>query len=162
MTGLREGALLWTPSEELQRGSNMAAYMRWLANNHGLNFRDYEELWRWSCGELERFWVSIYQYFDVQLHQHFRGVLSSPRMPGARWFDGATLNYAEHAFRHQSDARPALLFKSEVAGMREVSWADLHSRTAHIAAALRRFGLKPGDPPGWPVGSKPGATVVGS
>src|SRR5438270_3638419 len=130
MGHVAEGTLLWTPSEEFQQQSNMASYMRWLADHHGLHFRSYDELWQWSCSELDRFWVTVYQYFDVQLHQHFRSVLPSRAMPGARWFDGAELNYAEHTFRNQTDQRPALIFKSEVEEPREISWATLRDRTA--------------------------------
>src|SRR5579862_7761141 len=112
MGHMEEGALLWTPSDELKQQSNLTRYMRWLADHHGLTFRSYDELWQWSCSELDRFWVTIYQYFDVQLAQHFRTVLPDRRMPGARWFEGAELNYAEHVFRNQTAERPALLFKS--------------------------------------------------
>ena len=82
MSGVREGALLWTPPEDFKRQSAMAAYIRWLAEHHGLHFASYAELQRWSCAELERFWVSISQFFDVRFQEHFRGVLSSREMPG--------------------------------------------------------------------------------
>jgi len=145
MGRLQEGALLWSPPDELKHQCNLAAYMRWLAGNHGLHFRSYDELWRWSCSELERFWVTIYQYFDVHFPRHFRSVLPSREMPGAKWFDGATLNYAEHAFRNVTGDHPALVFKSETGGLQEVSWAALQASTAQFAAALKRFGVKPGD-----------------
>ncbi|HEY8692293.1 MAG TPA: acetoacetate--CoA ligase [Chloroflexota bacterium] len=145
MGRVREGALLWTPSEELKRQSNLAAYMRWLADHHGLHFRTYDELWQWSCSELDRFWVTIYQYFGVHFQQHFRSVLPSRKMPGAKWFDGARLNYAEHVFRNMTEDYPALVFKSETGDVQDVSWATLHDRTSQFAAALKRFGVRPGD-----------------
>src|SRR5690242_11960991 len=113
MGRVQEGTLLWSPSPELKGQSNMAAYTRWLADHHGLHFQTYEELWQWSASELERFWVTICQFFEVQLHQHFRTVLPSPKMPGAKWFEGAELNYAEHVFRQHTDERPAMIFRSE-------------------------------------------------
>jgi len=142
---VREGTLLWTPSEEFVQHSRMADYMRWLAGHHGLHFRTYDELWQWSCSELERFWVTIYQYFDIQFQQHFRSVLSRRKMPGAMWFDGATLNYAEHAFRNETADRPALIFKSETAGPVEISWVELRAQVTAMAVAMRGFGIKPGD-----------------
>jgi acetoacetyl-CoA synthetase len=145
MAGVREGSLLWTPPEELRRQSNLAYYMRWLADHHGLHFRTYDELWQWSCSELDRFWVTICQYFGVRFHEHFRNVLPSRGMPGARWFEGATLNYAEQVFRHSSEEHPALVFKAETGAIQDVSWATLHDRTAQFTAALKRFGVKPGD-----------------
>lgn len=145
MSRVQEGALLWTPAEDLKRQSNMAAYMRWLADHHGLHFESYAELHRWSCSELERFWVSICQFFDVRFAQHYRNVLRRRDMPNARWFEGATLNYAEHAFRNSSAEFPAIIFKSEASGITEVSWADLRTQTARVAAALKRFGVRRGD-----------------
>ncbi|HLG69558.1 MAG TPA: acetoacetate--CoA ligase [Chloroflexota bacterium] len=145
MARVQEGTLLWSPSEEQRRASNLADYIGWLATHHGLHFKTYDELWQWSCSELERFWVSLYEYFDIQLHQHFGSVLRNRKMPGAVWFDGAELNYAEHVFRNETPDRPALIFKSETRPMTEISWATLHDQTAHMAAALKRFGIKPGD-----------------
>jgi acetoacetyl-CoA synthetase len=145
MARVGEGAVLWTPSEAFKEGSNLASYMRWLADHHGLTFRTYDELWQWSCSELERFWVTIYQYFDVRLHRHFRAVLPRRAMPGAKWFDGAELNFAEHVFRNATAEQPALVFKNECSGIQEISWATLQEQTAYSAAALRRFGVKPGD-----------------
>ena len=145
MSGVREGARLWAPSEELKRQSSMAAYIRWLADHHGLHFASYAELQRWSCAELERFWVSIGQFFDVHFAQHERSVLSERKMPGAHWFEGATLNYAENAFRHAADERPALVFKSETSGVQEVSWTSLRDETSRLAAALKRCDVQPGD-----------------
>lgn len=145
MARVEEGTLLWTPPVDVKRSSNLAAYMRWLANHHGLHFGDYDELWRWSCSEPERFWVTIYQYFDVKLYRHFRSVLRDRAMPGAVWFDGAELNYAEHIFGSESPDQAALIFKSETSELREVSWAELRHNTAHLASALRQFGIQPGD-----------------
>ncbi|HEX6513858.1 MAG TPA: acetoacetate--CoA ligase [Chloroflexota bacterium] len=145
MGQVREGDVLWTPPADLARPSNLGAYMRWLAEHQGLHFRSYDELWQWSCAELERFWVTIAQFFEVRFHDHFRTVLPLRKMPGARWFEGATLNYAEHAFRHMAADRPALIFKSENSPLEEVSWDALHDLTAQIAAALRNWGVQPGD-----------------
>src|SRR5581483_11811986 len=145
MSGVREGSLLWEPPETLREQCTLADYLRWLAANHGLNFRCYDDLWEWSTSELERFWATIYQYFDVRLSRHFRTVLRSREMPGARWFEGAELNYAEHVFRNETADRPALISLAEGGQPRETSWAELRAGAASLAAALRRFGVRPGD-----------------
>jgi acetoacetyl-CoA synthetase len=142
---VQEGTLLWTPPEEFAQQSRIADYMRWLASHHGLHFQNYDDLWRWSCGELERFWITIYQYFDIRFHQKFRTVMSGRKMPGVHWFDGGTINYTEHVFRCETPERPALIFKSERSGPVEVSWAELRAQVTALAAALRRWGIQPGD-----------------
>ncbi|MBV9121045.1 MAG: acetoacetate--CoA ligase, partial [Chloroflexi bacterium] len=145
MASIREGELLWQPSEHFKAQSRLADYMRWLAANHGLQFETYDDLWRWSAGEIERFWVTIYEYFDIHLPRHFRKVLSRRAMPGAHWFEGAEINYAEQVFRHATDQWPAIVFRSETRPAEEISWAQLRHETAHVATALRSAGINPGD-----------------
>jgi acetoacetyl-CoA synthetase len=141
---VQEGELLWTPSAEFAEQSNMAAYMRWLAEYRQLNFSTYDDLWQWSCSNLEEFWLSINEYFGAGL-DNFDVVLSERRMPGAKWFHGATVNFAEQVFRNETSDRPALVFKSEVSYIREVSWDSLRRGSAQIAALLRNLGIQPGD-----------------
>ena len=81
------------------RGAHaLRAYERWLAASHGVEFADYDELWRWSVGDLDGFWSSIAEYFAVRFHEPPQAVLERHEMPGARWFAGATLSYPEHIF----------------------------------------------------------------
>ena len=109
---LEEGALLWEPSEAFRERSTLADYMRWLGREHGLRFDDYAALWRWSVDDLEAFWASIVDYYDLPLRGDRSRVLSGRTMPGARWFDGAELNYAEALVTRLVPDRPALLFAS--------------------------------------------------
>ena len=88
-------APLWRPSNERIQASAIHRYMEWLRSSRGLEFPDYEVLYRWSIGNLTDFWSSIWDYFRVIGHHPYSEVLSSHRMPGAHWFSGATLNYAE-------------------------------------------------------------------
>src|SRR5207248_1195702 len=120
--------------------TKLADYMRWLQEHRGLHFHDYDELWRWSVSELEAFWVSICDYCQVKFHEPYRTVLADRHMPGAQWFEGATLNWAEHAFRNATDQRPALIFRSETQGPSEISWQSLRDDTARVAAQLRAWG----------------------
>ena len=147
MSEATEGTLLWEPSEELKENSNIARYMRWLEENKGLFFEGYHELWEWSVSDLEEFWASIWEYFDVQASKPYSEVLASRRMPGAEWFPGAELNYAEHVLRN-ANARPdepAIMHQSEVRDLGAVTWQELHDQVAALAAGLKSLGVERGD-----------------
>jgi len=123
----------------------MAAYMRWLAEKKGLRLDSYQALWQWSVTELEAFWASLWEYFGILASTPYRQVLDERKMPGARWFEGARLNYAEQAFRHASPAHPAIIAVAEGRPRREIPWAVLRADVASVAAALRDMGVAPGD-----------------
>ena len=139
------GALLWSPRPDQIEPTRLAAYMRWLAANKRLNVDSYDALWRWSVDELESFWQSIWDFFDVQAEGSREPVLGISTMPGAQWYPNAQLNYAEHVFRCASDERPALIARSEDTDTHEVSWAQLKRDTGALAARLRTLGVGPGD-----------------
>jgi acetoacetyl-CoA synthetase len=145
MTAIAEGTLLWEPPEALKRDSRMREYMRWLEERKGLRFDGYAPLWAWSIAEIGPFWETIWQFFDVRASTSYSQALADGAMPGARWFGGAKLNYAEHAFRHAAPGRPALVFQSERDPLREISWAELERQVASVAAALREMGVGLGD-----------------
>ncbi|WP_080058667.1 acetoacetate--CoA ligase [Spirosoma aerolatum] len=143
---------LYTPDRRTIEQTLMKRYMDWLFIKKGLYFRDYDDLWDWSVTDLEAFWESIWQFFDVQSHTPYQQVLFRPSdtdMIGVEWFRGATLNYAEHIFRHkathQAANRPALLFASEQQPLTAISWATLERQVAAVAAYLRQAGVEKGD-----------------
>jgi acetoacetyl-CoA synthetase len=142
---ITEGAVLWEPSPERRATSQLANYMGWLAERKGLRFDSYQALWEWSVADLDAFWTSLWNYLDIRASAPYTRVLDARKMPGARWFQGARLNYAEHAFRHASPAHPAIIALSEVRPRQEVSWASLRADVASVAAALREMGVTPGD-----------------
>ena len=137
--------VLWTPRPDQIEPTRLAAYMRWLAAERDLSFDSYEALWAWSVNEIDVFWQSIWDFFEVQADGSAVPVLGSMAMPGAQWFPNAQLNYAEHVFRNASDARPALIARSEDTGTHEVSWEELRRDTAALAQRLRDFGIGAGD-----------------
>jgi acetoacetyl-CoA synthetase len=139
------GEVLWTPSAQMIKRSRMTAYMRWLAEQRGLELPDYASLWRWSVDDLEGFWSSIWDYFDVQSSDGYERPLASRQMPGARWFPGARLNYAEHIFRDRDDREVAILHASELRDLGELTWGELRQAVARVAATLRGLGVEPGD-----------------
>jgi acetoacetyl-CoA synthetase len=145
MTPIVEGTVLWEPSPERQAKSRMADYMRWLTEKKGLRVDSYQALWQWSVTEIEAFWASLWEYFAIRASTPYARVLDERKMPGARWFQGARLNYAEHVFRHASPAHPAMIALSEARPRREVSWAALRADVASVAAALGEMGVRPGD-----------------
>ena len=141
---IQEGDLLWQPSEQMTQ-SNMAQFMLWLEQTKGVTLRDYTALWEWSITGLEAFWESIWEFFQVQASVPPMTVLAKRMMPGACWFPGAELNYAEHIFRNATSQRPALLFRSEREPLREVSWEELQQKVGALAQTLRSLGVEQGD-----------------
>ena len=145
---ITEGALLWTPSESRKAAANLAAYERWLGETRGLRFADYEDLWRWSVADVGAFWETVWDYFGVRSHSPYdRALAPSPsgtRVEGARWFTGASLNYAEHALARRDDAL-ALIAVHESGATVEWTRAQLYARAAEIAAGLRDLGVGRGD-----------------
>jgi acetoacetyl-CoA synthetase len=136
---------LWEPPAELVQRARMTEYMRWLEAERGLGFDRYEELWRWSVGDLEAFWGSIWDFFGVLADGERSPVLASREMPGAKWFPGASLNYAEHVFAGKDGAETAILHASELRPLTELSWAELGAQVAALAAGLRGLGVQRGD-----------------
>lgn len=136
---------LWEAGEDVKQAANMTHYMQWLKREKGLNFQTRAELWQWSVDHLEDFWVSLWEYFHIQASSPYSAVLLERKMPGAKWFSGATLNYAEHVFRNATTSRPALLFRSERHAMVEVSWSELQQKVASVAQSLRALGVQRGD-----------------
>ena len=147
MTETAEGTPLWEPSEALKENARVSDYMGWLKAEKDLSFSDYNELWEWSVTDLEGFWGSIWEYCDIEASQPYERVLGDRGMPGAEWFPGAELNYAEHVLRHTADRKeePAILHQSEGRSLGEVSWGELQERTAALAAGLRELGVGRGD-----------------
>lgn len=140
-----EGQPLWEAPEEVKRQANVTAYMNWLAAEKGLRFQTLAELWQWSVDSIEDFWASLWEYFRIEASRPYTRVLEERKMPGARWFAGAELNFAQHIFRNETSEHPALLFRSERHTMREVTWAELRQKVGSIAQELRRLGIQRGD-----------------
>ena len=145
MTEATEGTLLWEPSEEFKENANVSRYMEWLEKKKGLSFDDYGELWEWSVTELEEFWASIWEYSDVRASKPYTQVLSGREMPGAKWFEGAELNYAEHVFRNAKEDEPAVLHQSELRPLSETSWRELEDKVGALAEGLKGLGVERGD-----------------
>jgi acetoacetyl-CoA synthetase len=137
--------ILWKPSAAAVEASNLTAYIDWLRAERGVDVVTYGGLWQWSVDELEEFWDSIFDYFGVQ-YDGERGVaLASREMPGAEWFPGVRLNWAERAFAGKADGEVAILHASELRGLEEITWGELRGKVAAAAAGLRSLGVGKGD-----------------
>jgi acetoacetyl-CoA synthetase len=141
-----EPQLLWEPSEEWIARTTLTRYREWLGSERGLSFGSYEELWRWSADDLDAFWSSIAEFFDVRFSEGGDVVLGDRSMPGAEWFPGTRVSYAEHVFRDKDDDAVAILHRSEVRPqLAEWTWGRLRAETARAAAGLRARGVGEGD-----------------
>ena len=124
-------------------------YQNWLHETRGLSFADYDALWRWSTSDLDAFWQSIWDYFDLQSPPPHSAVLARNTMPGAQWFPGAQVNYVQQVLRHVQPAHaagmPAVISRNEQGLQRELSWPELQRQVAALALHLRAQGIAKGD-----------------
>ena len=137
--------ILWEPSAELVENARLTEYRRWLAAERGVELDGYEALWRWSVEDLEAFWRSIWDYFGVRSSQPPGDVLADRTMPGAKWFPGTQVNYAEHVLSGKPDDRVAILHQSELRPLSEMTWGELLDLTGRIRAGLVAAGVGRGD-----------------
>ncbi|MBK6360116.1 MAG: acetoacetate--CoA ligase [Comamonadaceae bacterium] len=124
-------------------------YQNWLRDTRGLSFDSYDALWRWSTTELDAFWQSIWDYFDLRSPTPHTAVLAKNVMPGAKWFPGAQANYAQQVLRHVGPAHAAgfaaIISRNEKGQQHELSWPELRRQVASLALHLREAGVQPGD-----------------
>ncbi len=146
MSEAHDGTILWEPSGEERERATLTRYIAWLAEHRELSFSGYRELWEWSTSDLEGFWSSLWDFFDVRAHTPYERVLGRREMPGAEWFPGAELNYAEHIFRAARPDEPAVIHASEVRPEEaSLRWGELEDQVARLAAGLRGLGVERGD-----------------
>ncbi|MGD9736162.1 MAG: acetoacetate--CoA ligase [Solirubrobacterales bacterium] len=140
-----ETAPIWEPTAEQIERAELTRFAHWLARERGIETAGYRELWQWSIDNLEEFWRAIWDYFEVAADGSPDTVLASRAMPGAEWFPGTRLNYAEHVFRGRDDAGLAILAASELRELEQLTWGELRAEVARVAAGLRELGVGEGD-----------------
>jgi acetoacetyl-CoA synthetase len=147
MDGRQEepGRLLWQPSAQDIEEAQLTRYMRWLARARGLAFAGYAGLWRWSVENSGDFWDSLWDYFELAGTRSGSPPLADRRMPGAVWFPGARLNYAENIFNKMKPEGPVIIYKGESGPVVTLSKQEIREQTTAVAAALRAMGVGPGD-----------------
>jgi acetoacetyl-CoA synthetase len=144
MAKVNQGDMLWTPNVHRLEKAHLTQYSRWLAA-HGRYFQSYADLWQWSIDDQEGFWGSLWEYFEVRPSQPYERVIGSRTMPGADWFPGTRLNYAEHALLNEREGADALVYLSEHRALSVLSWTDLGNMVRKLATCLRTLGVAPGD-----------------
>ena len=146
MPAADDAGVLWTPPADVRETTEVGRYLAWLERERGLVFRDYQELWRWSVDDLAGFWSSIWEFFEVKASAPYSAVLASDAMPGAVWFPGARLNFAEHLVGADEDAEQvAVVSRSQTREPVELTFAELRDQVARARAGLQRLGVGPGD-----------------
>ncbi|MGK8558216.1 acetoacetate--CoA ligase [Nocardia gipuzkoensis] len=141
-----DGAVLRWPDKDVVTSSGIGEFAAWLAEHRGLDFADHETLWRWSVDDIEGFWEAVWRYFGVRAHRPYDRVLGSRDMPGAKWFPGALLNYAEHMIGEDTDVDlPAVLAYSQTRDHTTLTFGELREQVACARTGLRRLGVRAGD-----------------
>ena len=145
MGDLPPGHVVWTPPADARQRFGLGRYLDWLAAQRGHDFAAYHDLHRWSVTDLEGFWGSLWDFFEIGAYAPYERVLGSDRMPGAEWFPGAQLNYAAHMVGRDRDADTvAVVARSQSRGPLEMTFGELRDQVARARAGLQRLGIGPG------------------
>ena len=140
------GDILWNPPDDLRETTELGRFMAWLAAERDLDFHDYDSLWQWSVDELEEFWGAVVEFYEIRFHAPYEHVLAERKMPGARWFTGSRLNYAEHLVGRDEDLdRCAVVSRSQTRAPVELTFGELREQVARARAGLQRLGVREGD-----------------
>jgi len=139
--------VLWSPRADARRATVVGRYLEWLARDRGREFETYDQLWRWSTTDLDGFWRSVWDHFEVRSSSPFQAALADRQMPGARWFPGASLNWAEHALRllHRSSSDVVITARSQTRERTTLTVAELRDQVARARFGLQRLGVQRGD-----------------
>jgi acetoacetyl-CoA synthetase len=136
---------LWEPSQQRSKDSNMYRFMQGVNHNHGTAFTDYSGLYQWSVDNIAAFWAEMWRFAEIKASKTSEQVIDDPgKMPGARWFPGSRLNFAENLLRYR-DEKTAVIFRGEDTVRRTLSYRELFAATAKVAASLRQAGVVAGD-----------------
>jgi acetoacetyl-CoA synthetase len=137
--------MLWKPSEERIKNSNMYKFMRFVNEKYGTHFTEYAPLYQWSVDKIPEFWASIWDFTEIKASKGYEKVVDDlNKFPGASWFVGARLNFAENLLRYRDD-HTAFIFKGETQKLARMSYAELYDSVARLAKSLRGMGVVAGD-----------------
>jgi acetoacetyl-CoA synthetase len=136
---------LWKPSKERIKNSNIYRFMQFINEKYGTDFKEYLPLYRWSVENIPEFWASFWDFADIKYSKPYDTIIDDiNKMPGAKWFEGARLNFAENLLRFRDD-HTAYIFKGETQKTAKMSYAELYYTVARLAESLRKMGISPGD-----------------
>src|SRR6056297_446120 len=137
--------ILWQPSEEQIKQTNMYRFIQYVNGRYHLSISDYQELYQWSVEQIPEFWAAMWDFADIIYSQPYSEVVDDlSKMPGAKWFSGARLNFAENLLRYR-DEEPAIVFKGEDQPVVRMTYAQLYEEVARVAASLKALDVRPGE-----------------
>ncbi len=158
--GVTMTALLWAPSEERIKNTNMYRFMSFINSRYGKDFTEYKHLYEWSIENIRDFWASMWDFAEIIASRPYDQVIDDPdKMPGAAWFSGARLNFAENLLRYR-DEKIALIFKGEAQDSVRMTYSELYDEVARVAKSLKEMGVKAGDRVGGFVPNMPEAIIA--
>ncbi len=158
--GVTMTALLWAPSEERIKNTNMYRFMSFINSRYGKDFTEYKHLYEWSIENIRDFWASMWDFAEIIASRPYDQVIDDPdKMPGAAWFSGARLNFAENLLRYR-DEKIALIFKGEAQDSIRMTYSELYDEVARVAKSLKEMGVKAGDRVGGFVPNMPEAIIA--
>jgi acetoacetyl-CoA synthetase len=136
---------LWSPSEEWIKGANASRFVDYVNGKQGRKLKTFADLYQWSIDSAPDFWARMWEFADIKASRGYDQVVDDlKKMPGAKWFSGARLNFAENLLRYRDD-RPAFIFKGETQKYARMTYRELYTAVARLARSLRQLGIKPGD-----------------
>jgi acetoacetyl-CoA synthetase len=136
---------LWTPSHQRVKESNLIAFIASVNQRYGLGLETYPHLLKWSVEAIPEFWAAMWEFGGIKFSKPYTEVVDDIRkFPGAKWFLGAQLNFAENLLRFRND-KLAFVFRGETRRESQISYAGLYDRVGRLSASLRRIGVRPGD-----------------
>jgi len=139
------GKLLWKPSEELKKYANMTKFINRVNKIYGLSIDSYDELYDWSVEKIPDFWAAVWEFTKIKASSRYNQVVDNlSKFPGAKWFNGAKLNFAENLLRYR-DNQTAFVFKGETQKSARITYAELYNSVANLVTSLREIGVRPGD-----------------
>jgi len=137
--------LLWKPSEERKKKSNITKFIDYVNKRYAQKISTYDELYSWSVSEIPDFWAAVWDFVGIKASKGYDTVVDDlKKMPGAKWFPGAKLNFAENLLRYR-DNHTAFIFRGETQKTAKMSYAELYDTVARLAKSLRQIGVRPGD-----------------
>lgn len=136
---------LWTPSEDQIKNANMTHFIKFVNRKYGEKIKTYDDLYQWSIDSISNFWATVWDFTEIKASKKYDRVVDDlNKLPGAKWFVGTKLNFAENLLRYRDD-RLAFIFRGETQKSATMTYAELYSSVARLAASLRKIGLRPGD-----------------
>jgi acetoacetyl-CoA synthetase len=131
---------LWTPTEDRMKNANITRFMTAVNQKYGKQFKTYDDLYQWSVENIADFWAAMWEFAEIKASRPYDRVIDDPKkMPGAKWFPGAKLNFAENLLRYRDD-RLAFIFKGETQKSARMTYAELFTTVARLAKSLRELG----------------------